>query len=466
MQCKEKVKAWAKLLVRPVDGSSLAAFRFLFGALMLWEVIRYFNYGRVERYYIDPAFHFPFFDFIQVIPGDWMLILFVLMGVFAICVAIGLFYRLSAILFFLSYTYIFLLDKAQYNNHYYLISLLAFLLIFMDANRTFSFDGFWKKSLNTNKAPFWNIFLLRSQMFAVYFFGGIAKLNSDWLLGEPMREWLANRTHTVFYGKYFVYDWAVYFFTYGGLLFDFFIGFLLLWKRTRLFGFILVLFFNLTNQQLFGIGLFPFLAIAATIVFVEPDWPRRVINRVGKALKVSKNSILHLAQPKLQAVKKIRPYQWLAISFVCMFLLSQFLFPLRHFLIPGKASWTEEGHNFAWHMKLRDKDADITITATNPQTGETWKIDINDDLTSRQKRKMSTRPHMIIQYAHFLRDKLEAQGIQNPIIKARVKASLNGRPYMPLIDPNANLAEEEYSLFTHNPWVVQLPTGLVIGEYY
>ena len=69
-----------------------------------------------------------------------MYLVFFAMGLAALGVALGFLYRASAILFFLTYTYVFLLDKTHYNNHYYLISLLGFLLIFVDAHRWASVD--------------------------------------------------------------------------------------------------------------------------------------------------------------------------------------------------------------------------------------------------------------------------------------------------------------------------------------
>lgn len=47
---------------------------------------------------------------------------------------LGLWYRLSCVLFLLPYWYVFLLDKTSWNNHSYLYGLLAFQLTFMDAN--------------------------------------------------------------------------------------------------------------------------------------------------------------------------------------------------------------------------------------------------------------------------------------------------------------------------------------------
>jgi len=51
-----------------IDLASLACFRILFGAIMLWEVTRYFNHDWIERYYIDPTFFFTYFGFDWVAP--------------------------------------------------------------------------------------------------------------------------------------------------------------------------------------------------------------------------------------------------------------------------------------------------------------------------------------------------------------------------------------------------------------
>ena len=190
--------------------------------------------------------------------------------------------------------------------------------------------------------------------------------------------------------------------------------------------------------------------IATVIIFVEPDTVRRIVNKFVKAPAIP---------------SKAKTHKW-AVNLVLIFLAFQLLFPFRHFLFEGSPSWTEEGHNFAWHMKLRDKNTDnLIFSITNPETGKTWIANIDDYLTGRQKRKMSTRPHMVIQFAHHLRDDSKSKGIENPIINANIEISLNGRIPQPMIDPKANLAEEEYSLISHNDWIMPLPTGLTVGVY-
>ena len=139
-----------------------------------------------------------------------------------------------------------------------------------------------------------------------------------------------------------------------------------------------------------------------------------------------------------------------------LWLAVQILVPLRHHLYPGDTSWTEQGHRFAWQMKLRDKDSRAQFSVLDPATGRAWKIDNSDFLTPRQERKMASRPDMILQYAHFLADRWrKVEGIAEPDVRALVLASLNGRPPALLIDPTRNLANEPRSLLTAD-WILPL----------
>lgn len=95
-----------------------------------------------------------------------MYVHFYVLGALALCIAVGFLYRLSATLFSLGYTYIFLINQPLYQNHYYLICLVSLLVIFV---------------------PACAIWLLRAQIAIVYFFGGVAKLNLDWLQSYPLR---------------------------------------------------------------------------------------------------------------------------------------------------------------------------------------------------------------------------------------------------------------------------------------
>jgi vitamin K-dependent gamma-carboxylase len=262
-----------------VDNASLIFFRIAFGFLMAWEVFRYFDDDWISRYWIKPQFLFKYcgFSWVQPWPGNGMYIHWAVLGLLAFFIAAGFLYRLSAALFFLGFTYCFLLDQAIYLNHFYLVCLLSFLLILVPANRAISLDGWLWPRIRSEVTPAWTLWLLRAQMAIVYFFGGIAKLSPDWLRGEPMRAWMADRSNFRLIGRYLTGDWAVFAASYGSLLLDLFIAPALLWRRTRLPAFGIAILFHLNNAQLFSIGIFPWLGIAATTLFLSPSWRAAVI---------------------------------------------------------------------------------------------------------------------------------------------------------------------------------------------
>jgi hypothetical protein len=71
---KHSSRTLREKLFEPVDASTLVVFRIGFGLIMLWEVWRYWTYGWISEYYIEPDFHFKYigFEWVEPWPGDWM----------------------------------------------------------------------------------------------------------------------------------------------------------------------------------------------------------------------------------------------------------------------------------------------------------------------------------------------------------------------------------------------------------
>jgi len=133
-------------LLEPVDVASLVYFRIAFAAIMVWECWRYLSKGRIGRYFIEPDFHFTYhgFEWVQPWPGDGMYVHFAVMAVLALMIGLGLLYRLAAFLFFLAFSYVFLLEQATYLNHFYFVILVSVTMIFVPAHRAFSLDA-WRR---------------------------------------------------------------------------------------------------------------------------------------------------------------------------------------------------------------------------------------------------------------------------------------------------------------------------------
>ena len=84
------------------------------------------------------------------------------------------------------------MDKTTYLNHYYLVSLISFLMIFFPANASFSLDNLINKK-SYRLIPKWNVDALKLMICIVYFYAGIAKINTDWLIeAQPLKIWLTS----------------------------------------------------------------------------------------------------------------------------------------------------------------------------------------------------------------------------------------------------------------------------------
>lgn len=437
---KDRLASW----FAPVDGASLAVFRIAFGLLMCGDLCVYLANGWVDRMLIEPSFHFTYlgFDWVKPLPGAWTKVECTVLAGLALCIALGLFHRLAAFLFFIGFTHLFLIDAAEYLNHFYLICLFAFLMIFIPVHRCASMDAWRTSGRSSACVPAWCLGLMRAQVAIPYFYGGIAKLNGDWLRGEPLRMWLEKRSGFPILGRWFGEDWMVYFFSYSGLLLDLLFVPFLLWKPTRLWAYGLVVAFNLMNAALFHIGVFPWMMMAASLLFFPPDWPRWLWRR-NKTAKPPPSG-------------DMEPRRWLPLAAGAVFFAWQILMPLRHFLIPGDVAWTEEGHRFSWRMKLRDKQSVTSFEVTDPALGETWEIVPGEFLTARQESVMSGHPDMIHQFAIHVARQYEKDYGMRVEVRAKASASLNGRKSAVLIDPAVNLAAEPRGISAKR-WITPVP---------
>ena len=202
----------------PIEAAPLAVFRILFGALMLGSILRFWAYGWIDKLYIEPQWHFTYFGFEWVKPlGIYTYGLFVICGLSAFLVMLGWRYRFSILLFFLSFTYIELMDKTTYLNHYYFISVLSLLMIFLPAGDYFSWDALRRKKSDVGGwVPRWSILSIQLLLGIVYFYAGLAKLNSDWLLqAMPLKIWLPSKFDIPFLGAFMGQEWVHYAFSWG-----------------------------------------------------------------------------------------------------------------------------------------------------------------------------------------------------------------------------------------------------------
>jgi hypothetical protein len=422
-------------LHQPVDILPLVIFRIAFGVLMFFSTLRFILRGWVREFYIDPIYHFTYwgFSWIAPLPPSGMWIVFIALLILSLMIAIGLCYRISITSFFLLFTYVELIDKTYYLNHYYFVSVMSLLMIALPLHRKWSLDGLLFPSLKADVIPAWMLYMPRLMLGIVYFYAGLAKLNPDWLLGAlPMRIWLPANADLPLVGSLFDKLWVAYAASWFGAIYDLTIPFWLIWRRSRPLAYGAVIGFHLLTAALFNIGVFPYVMIFCTLIFFSgADW-----RKLFSCSSINLNTVI------LEPTFKHKP---LLLTALGAFFLWQLLMPLRHWLYPGNHMWTNEGYRFAWHVMLVEKNGSVTFRVED-EIGDFWIIYPKTYLTPQQAQQMSFQPDMLLQFAHFLADEYASECECQPEVYADTYVSFNLRRGQVIIQPDVNLASQSYSL--------------------
>ncbi|MEO1513595.1 MAG: HTTM domain-containing protein [Bacteroidota bacterium] len=449
-------------LFQKVDVHSLVFLRIVFGILAFADVLSSWIYKHFYLQVFDPdSFRFTYYGFqwVQPFPEPFMSLFFILTLLASIGIAIGWRYRWCCTWYAVAFTYLFLLDKSFYLNHGYLFCWLSFLMIFLPAQHAFSADVLAGRVSRWSKIPFWPLFILRFTMGLVYFYGGLAKINADWLNGMPLKLWLKAKSDMPLLGPLWEQEWVAYFMSYGGLGLDLFVTFFLLSSRTRIWALLFTIFFHSVNLIIFKIGIFPFLSVAMTLMFFAPNFPLIILDWLQKRLPF----IARPRQAWQRTVAAIPPsdppapsegrQRWI-VGLIGLYALIHMTLPFRQYYFPGPTAWTEEGHRYAWRMMLRSKSGYGNFTVKNLQTGETFRENPKDYLPRKAKRKMYTHPDMILQFAHLLRDQYHEKGMTEVAVYADIRVRLNGRRAQQYVDETVDLAKVEWSFFEPSEWIL------------
>jgi hypothetical protein len=425
--------------------------------------VRFVWNGWVERCYVRPTFFFKYwgFEWVQVLPEPWMTVLYLAMAVLAAFVAIGFLYRVSIIGLFSIFTYVELIDVTNYLNHYYLVSLLGFLMCFLPLHRACSVDArLWpQKALET--VPAWMLYLMRFQIGVVYFYAGIAKLQPDWLIhAQPLGIWLAARTETPLIGALLTLPAMPHLMSWAGFLNDTLVVPFLLWRKTRPYAFATVFFFHFCTHLLFVIGVFPFLMVSGATLFFDAKWPRKLANHIRGVAPLTRSSGERSPGQSRQMGRWSKPVAAVVAAY-CVF---QVVMPLRAFLYPGDVLWHEQGMRYSWRVMVREKSGSIGYRVRWRGSDREVRVSPSRYLTSHQEREMSGQPDMILQLAHRIAGDFEVRGYQDVEVYADALVSLNGRRAKPMIDPTVDLAREQDTIAAMR-WIEPRPAGDPLPAY-
>ncbi|MEZ4880306.1 MAG: HTTM domain-containing protein [Chitinophagales bacterium] len=423
----------------------LISFRIFFGLMLFGSTLRFILNGWIEQLYITPTYFFSYygFEWIKPLSPNLLYVFFGVMLLAALAVMLGFLYRLSALLLFITFSYIELIDRTNYLNHYYFVSLVCFIIIFLPLAKSFSLDNVLFKRENYTQVPAISVNIIKVMLGVVYFYAGFAKVNHAWLIdAQPLKIWLSSKQHFPIVGNLLTKTFTAYLFSWFGCIFDLTIFFFLSWKKSRPIAYCFVIVFHVATRLLFPIGMFPFIMIVSTTIFFSTTTHIKLQEKLFRFnWNKVKTKIYDFAFPKL-----------VEIAFI-LFISFQIVFPLRYLLYKGNIFWTEEGYRFSWRVMLMEKAGMATFFVTN-QDGSQKVIVQNDKyLTPYQIKMMSTQPDMIVAYAHFIGDTYTKMGYENPKVFVDAFVSLNGSKSKRFIDNTVDLMKEKDS-FKHKTWIL------------
>ena len=421
------VNRWMCFLNNPVSGYSLAIYRIAFGSVMATSMLRFMLKGWVETLYVQPSNFFPFLNWtiLQPLSEKGMYTLFIILMILAIGISLGLFFRFCAFGFLIGFTYVELLDKTNYLNHYYFVSIVTLLLLMSPAGKILSLDNKLKPGRGMNQIYHWQLLVIKIQICIVYFFAGIAKCNYDWLLlAQPLDIWFQSQTDFPWIGWLFEYKAFAFIAAWGIMFFELACVPLLFLKKTRPYTVGLLVLFHLITYFLFNIGMFPFIMLLGLSLFFAPDWPVK--------WGLFKGGVEKGIDTPIQKVR------WIQTG-LTVFLIVQVLLPLRFFAYDSNVLWSEKGMRFSWRVMLMEKTGHLELLVHDKNTGERIHMKNCDYLTERQEKMMATQPDMIYQFVEMVEQDLEGRLNTEVSIHVKSYVSLNGRRHQLFISKEVDL---------------------------
>jgi vitamin K-dependent gamma-carboxylase len=409
-------------LMTPVDGASLAVVRIAVGLMGATSVVRLWALDRIGPLFADPEHHlsYPGLAWVPRLDPDGVHLLSLVILATSVLLVVGWRTRLVALGFALAFTWFEWHEASTYLNHYWLVSLLALLLAIVPSGDALSLDARAGRVAGTVAMHVWAV---RVQLALVYAFAGLAKLHPDWLVDAmPLRLWLPARAEVLpLVGALLAEPWVAHVASIAAAGFDLSIGLLLLWRWTYRFAWLAVIGFHLATWILFpSIGLFPFVMMAASTVFLSPSWPRRFLRRSEPSPLPAPGGRLGWVAMALGA--------WVAV---------QVAVPLRHVVDAGDPRWTGVGYRFAWNVLAMEKAGSLVFRVSDGRS--TWFDDGGNLFTEHQLTVAASDPTLIVQVAHAVGRYWEDRHGGPIRVTAESFVSVNGGAPTTLMDPGVDL---------------------------
>ena len=432
---KNIVRTWTNNLegfYKPTSLYPLVALRIAFGFTMsAWGILMILT-GRVSEVFSRQVMHFPYegLEWMRPLPFWGMIMVFLLISVSAFMLAAGWFFRIAASTFTLLFAYVSFIDKASYLSYYYLVMLLAVMLIFSPAHRLFSIDLIRKPSLRVDYAPRWLLLVFKVQVIMVFFFAGMAKLNSDWLYsGIPVSLWLQDIAQQAGLNSEVIANngWLAISLSWLLVVFDFILPHFLLDPKTSTRAFWTVVLVQILGMILLPTGIFPLLIVLSCTIFLPAEKIHRVVSGVSYFLFdvfQFKGDVFKPGGSYMLAFRYKRLFPVIAM----VFLSAQVLLPVGMYLKMGSIQWADTAFHFSWDVRINHHKNSVAFYKVDRKTGSSVPIAIDQYLTPIQQQRLAEDPIMVKSFIHQLKSKPELRISQDALeIEALSCTSVNGR---------------------------------------
>jgi hypothetical protein len=384
----------------PVSIYPLVALRLCFGtAMALWALVMMVS-GHVGQLYKDTTIHFPFkgLEWITPLPYEFMLLIFSALIVVALFMAAGWYFRRSAMLFILFFSYVSFCDKAAYLSYYSFVILIAFMLLVSPAHRLFSLDLLRKPHIRVDYAPHWLLLAFKLQVVMLFFFAGMAKLNYDWLFtGLPITLWLQDVFFSFGWSAEVLFSnpWIGISLSWCLVLFDFILPHFLMDTRTSKKAFGLVVLVQVPGMLIFPTGMFPLLVLLMCTVFLPHEPIHLLVSKISYFLYdffQFKGEVFNPGGVFMLKYKMERLFPVIAAIYFSI----QILLPIYLFLSWGSFQWANKAFHFSWDLNVNQhRKPNIEFVKVNRLLGHIEPIEVDHLINAFQKKEMANDPEML-----------------------------------------------------------------------
>ena len=295
---------WDDFWFKPASPAPIALYRILFGAMVLSyfaalsvDTLMWFGQkGLLTRETASRLHPWPHINLFQLLPpGDaWVIALFALFLLAALCLTLGLFTRFSAFLLWLALLSVHRRNPLMIGGGGIFMQIACFYLIFSRAGDAFSIDKLIRKKWGSASGPPtlsapWAQRLIQIQLATLYFWTFYWKIHgSQWLDGTAV--YYISRVED--YWRFhipFLFDHllTIKLLTWGTLLLEFSLGVLVWFKPLRTPLIAAGILFHLMLDVTLNIPYFQWVMITAYATFIYPEDLDSFIAKIS-AVKISK----------------------------------------------------------------------------------------------------------------------------------------------------------------------------------